>query len=359
MVGVERIENGSGLLKSRHRTVSAAYGSRTLYMQKLREELLFVRLLHVRCDVGTADKDGTASRLLVAEQLPLHLLGESLVELQRMTVVALVAEYEVYDSTTGEVYTTPLHDALRATHHVILLGSCYGAGVLRHVVEVVACHEVTGHLVAAVAERACSFTPCRRRVEHLLHSAPSCRQPVGNTWVFIDVEALFEEGVADGGRGETVETVDHEHRRSIVAVPYGAELFCRETLAAIVDSSDAETVELVFLQCDTGTCGLHVYTVVIAARAHCHVDIIGCRRGSTLRLVTLGKPRQGGIAVLALLYLEVHRGERTDYRLLTMCRGLEAQYALVYGACYSELKVGVVRHAHVGETLMGECLEDS
>ena len=142
-------------------------------------------------------------------------------------------------------------------------------------------------------------------------------------------------------------------------MPYGAELFCRETLAAIVDSSDAETVELVFLQCDTGTCGLHVYTVVIAARAHCHVDIVGCRRSGTLRLVTLGKPRQGGVAVLALLYLEVHRGERTDYRLLTMCRGLEAQYALVYGACYGELKVGVVSHAHVGETLMGECLEDS
>ena len=67
-----------------------------------------------------------------------------------------------------------------------------------HVVEIVARNKLALQFLTRIAESARSLAACRSGREHLLLSAPPCRQTVADTRVFVDVEALIVIAIVNG-----------------------------------------------------------------------------------------------------------------------------------------------------------------
>ena len=81
-----------------------------------------------------------------------------------------------------------------------------------HVVESVAGDEMSSQLVATISQSSRSFDAHFRFVETLLCAVPTSRETVGDTWVGIEVEALYGVVVDEGRSSQTMETIHHEHR---------------------------------------------------------------------------------------------------------------------------------------------------
>ena len=63
--------------------------------------------------------------------------------------------------------------------------------MLASIVEVIACHKLSYHLVAAISQSVLTLVSHSRLIEDFLLAAPSCRQAIADTWVGIEVEALL------------------------------------------------------------------------------------------------------------------------------------------------------------------------
>ena len=83
--------------------------------------------------------------------------------------------------------------------------------LLLGVVEVVACHKLTYHLVAAIAQSAGGFQAHLVDVEHQLLAAPACREAVAYARILVEVEALEGVVIHHLWRSQTMEIVDHQY----------------------------------------------------------------------------------------------------------------------------------------------------
>ena len=81
-----------------------------------------------------------------------------------------------------------------------------------NVVEVVACHKLANHFVAAETESETGFVAHSASVEHLLLAAPSRRQSVAYARILIEVESLLFLIIHYLRRGKAMEIVYDEHR---------------------------------------------------------------------------------------------------------------------------------------------------
>ena len=78
----------------------------------------------------------------------------------------------------------------RTAGNVVFLCGCDGRSMLASIVEVIACHKLSYHLVAAVSQSAGRFDTHSMDVKYLLLAAPARRQTIAYAWVLVEIEAL-------------------------------------------------------------------------------------------------------------------------------------------------------------------------
>ena len=111
-----------------------------------------------------------------------------------------------------------------------------------NVVEVVACHKLANHFVAAEAESETGFVAHSASVEHLLLAAPSRRQSVAYARILIEVESLLFLIIHDLRRGKAMEIVYDEHRLAGSRIIKHREGFGGETFSSCINRSHLEMI---------------------------------------------------------------------------------------------------------------------
>ena len=229
-----------------------------------------------------------------------------------------------------------------------------------YVVEIVACDERALQLLTRIAEGTWTLAACRRGRKDLLLSAPPCRNAVTDARVVADVEALVIVAVANGWRGEPLETVDHHDRRGFCRVIEHAEFLGRETLAASIGGRHPETIHHIGHEWQGEATLAYLSAIVITPVSYSHIDVVACGLGRGLVVVLAWHPRKGGCALLAQGDGEILWCQGLHHHLLlTVCLCLEAQYRLVDRTGEGKLEIRVVSQFHIRKTLVRQSLEDS
>ena len=141
-----------------------------------------------------------------------------------------------------------------------------------NIVEVVACHKLANHFVAAEAESETGFVTHSASVEYLLFAAPSRCQSVAYAWVLVEVKSLFFLIIHDLRRGKAMEIVHDEHRLAGSRIIEYREGFGGETFSSCINRSHLEMVKFARFQLHLTTGGIHDGSVVKSALSLCFIN---------------------------------------------------------------------------------------
>ena len=179
-----------------------------------------------------------------------------------------------------------------------------------------------------------------------------------HTIVGIEVEPLCTVGVDHGRGGKALEPVHHKDGGSIRSMEYCRQFFRIETLAALVHRCHLEAVEQVGLQFQSACRAVDAYAVVIVLLSCRCVEDVGIRASCGFTVVGLRLPPDGERVAPVEFCTELLWSERCHHIVGMVRLGIEAQDGFVETACQGKAEVGVVAQPHVGEILVGECLDD-
>ena len=107
-----------------------------------------------------------------------------------ITVVALQTIDEVHRLIIGHLHSSRKDGFARTAGDAVLVAGSDSLGMLHGMVEVIASHKLSCHLVAAVSQSAGRFDTHSMDVKYLLLAAPARRQTIAYAWVLVEVEAL-------------------------------------------------------------------------------------------------------------------------------------------------------------------------
>ena len=181
-------------------------------------------------------------------------------------------------------------DFARTAGNIIFARSRNTCSMRLNVVEVVACHKLANHFVAAETESETGFVAHSASVEHLLLAAPSRRQSVAYARILIEVESLLFLIVHDLRRGKAMEIVYDEHRLAGSRIIEHREGFGGETFSSCINRSHLKMVKLARFQLHLAAGGVHDGSVVKTALSLSLIDNVRSRAGRWFRLVQLGSP---------------------------------------------------------------------
>ena len=128
----------------------------------------------------------------------LHILGECLVEQERVAVVFLQTKDEVDAVDSAQFHFAGLEGLARATDDVVFMGGMDGRGMLAHIVEFIAGNKLPFQFPAAIAQCSFAFTSTTAVVEDGLPACPSCHASVGDACIGFYVKSFLVAGVDDG-----------------------------------------------------------------------------------------------------------------------------------------------------------------
>ena len=107
-----------------------------------------------------------------------------------ITVVTLQTIDEVHRLIVGHLNSSRKDGFARTAGDAVLVAGNDSLGMLHGMVEVIACHKLSCHLIAAVSQSAGRFDTHSMDVKYPLLAAPARRQTIAYAWVLVEVEAL-------------------------------------------------------------------------------------------------------------------------------------------------------------------------